>query len=39
MLKNCKNELTIKELSPKVTLPARRFGWTANIWKPNVIRI
>ena len=35
--KNCKNEPTIKELSVEVMLPVRRFGWTANISKPNTI--
>ena len=35
--KNCKNEPTIKKLSLKVTLPTRRFDWTANISKPNAI--
>ena len=37
MPKNCKNKPTIKELSLEFTLPARKFGWTANISKPNAI--
>ena len=37
MPQNCKNELTIKELSLKVMLPAKRFDWTANISKLNAI--
>ena len=37
MPKNCKNKYIIKKLSLEVTLLAKKFGWTANISKPNVI--
>ena len=38
MPKNYKNEPIIKELYLEITLSARKFGWTANISKPNAIR-
>ena len=37
MPKNCKNEPTIKELNLKIMLLVRKFGWIANISKPNTI--